>query len=109
MEIRETEKFCIITPLSPKLNERESLKLETEILNSTDKRIGIDLSFVHDCTIDFINRIKNLKNISLFNIPSDIFAILTSMNLDKTIPLFVSEMDFIADKHQLLNRKFTVV
>jgi len=109
MEIKENEKFCIITPLSPKLNERESLKIENEILNSSNKRIGIDLSFVQDCTIDFINRIINLKNISLFNIPSDIFAILTSMNLDKSIPLFVSEMDFIDNKHQLLNRKFFIV
>ena len=109
MEIRETEKFCIITPLSPKLNERESLKLENEILNSEKKRIGIDLSFVNDCTIDFISQLLNFKNISLFNIPSDIFAILISMNLDKSIPLYVSELDFTEDKHQLLNRKFSLV
>lgn len=109
MEIRETEKYYIITPLSPKLSERESLKLEAEILNSSNKRVGIDLSFVQDCTIDFINRLVNHRNISLFNIPSDIFALLTSMNLDKTFALFVSEMDFTDNRHQLLNRKFFVL
>lgn len=108
MEIRETEKFCIITPLSPKLGARESSRIGEEIAEIS-KKIGIDLSFVQDCTIDFINQLTSLKNISLFNIPSDIFAILTSMNLDKSIPLFVSELDFLDDKHQLLNRKFSIV
>ena len=108
MEIKESEKYYIITPLSPKLGERESQRIREEITENP-KRIGIDMSFVQDCTIDFINQIVNFKNISLFNISSDIFAILTSMNLDKSIPLFVSEMDFLDDKHQLLNRKFTIV
>ena len=108
MEIKENEKFYIITPLSPKLGARESLRLKDEMACS-NKKIGIDLSFVQDCTIDFIDQLISVKNVSLFNIPSDIFAILTSMNLDKSIALFVSEIDFINDKHQLLNRKFTIV
>ena len=109
MEIKETEKYYIITPLSPKLSERESLRLSDEIINNNSKKIGIDMTFVHDCTIDFINQLVNLKNISLFNISSDILALLTSMNLDKSVALFVSEMDFLNDKHQLLNRHFSIV
>lgn len=108
MEIRESEKYYIVTPLSPKLGARESSRLEDEIVGN-NKRIGIDMSFVQDCTIEFINELVNLKNISLFNISSDVFAILTSMNLDKSVPLFVSELDFMNNKHRLLNRKFSLV
>lgn len=109
MEITIKNNCCIITPLSPILSVRESLRLGEEIKESSELKTGIDLSYVNDCTIDFIEEIKKHKNISLFNIPSDIFAILTSMNLDKTLKLFVSEMDFISDMHQLINRNFCVV
>jgi len=109
MEIKIADKCCIITPLSPKLSEHESLRLEEEIENLQGLRIALDMSYVNDCTIDFIEKIKNNTGISLFNVSSDIFAILTGMNLDKVLNLFVSEMDFLNDKHQLINRKFNVV
>ena len=107
MEILETEKYYIITPLSPKLSERESLRLAEEIA-CIKKRVGIDMSFVKDCTIDFIYQLSRF-NVSLFNIQSDIFAILISMNMDKTWQLFVSEMDFSENKHRLLKRNFSIV
>ncbi len=100
---------CIITPLSPILSERESERLGEEIAYNTELKTALDMSYVQDCTIDFIDKIKQYKGISLFNINSDIFAILISMNLDKTLKLFVSEIDFLSDKHQLLNRKFCVL
>ena len=109
MEIMLKDNCCIITPLSPKLTERETTRLNKEILNNAGLRTGLDMMFVNDCNIEFIEKIKNYKNLGLFNINSDIFAILTSMNLDKTLKLFVSELDFINDKHQLLNRKFSIV
>jgi len=109
MEINVKDNCYIITPLSSKLTDWETSRLHEEIKNNLGQRIALDMSMVKDCTFDFIDEIKNYKNISLFNINSDIFAILTSMNLDKTLKLFVSEMDFMADKHQLLNRKFSIV
>ena len=109
MEINVKDDCYIITPLSPKLTERETQRLNEELLNAQGSRTALDMSCVQDCTIDFIEEIKNHKNISLFNISSDIFAILISMNLDKKIKLFVSELDFLNNKHQLLNRKFTLV
>ena len=109
MEITVRENCRIITPLSPKLTERESLRLSEELDNYCEYRTGIDLTYVVDCTYDFIQKIREHRDISLFNIPSDIFAILTSMDLDKSIKLFVSEMDFLNDKHRLLNRKFHLV
>ena len=109
MEIYVKDKCHIITPLSPKLTNRETQRLNKELQTIQEHRVAIDMSFVQDCTFDFFEEIKNYKNISLFNINSDIFAILTSMILDKKLKLFVSELDFLNDKHQLLNRKFTLV
>ena len=45
----------------------------------------------------------------MFNIPSDLFVLFNVMNLDKSLELFVSEMDFEENAHQLINRKFKVV
>lgn len=109
MDIRKSHKYCIITPLSPKLTEHESSRIKNEILNSNPLRIGIDMSFVQDCTIDFIKTIAQFNNISFFNVQSDIFALFTSMNLDKTLSLFVSEIDFLDNKRRLLNRQFSLV
>ena len=109
MEIKDCEKYCIITPLSPKLSEYEVARLGEEISMHRTKKIGIDMSVVKDCTIDFVTELCKNHKIALFNLQSDIFALLLSMNMDKTIPLFVSEMDFIENKHQLLNRKFCIV
>lgn len=109
MEINVKDNCYIITPLSPKLTEWEAKRLDEEISLNAELRTALDMSCVKDCTIDFIEGIKKYKDISMFNINSDIFAILMSMDLDKTIKLFVSEMDFLNDKHQLINRKFSLV
>ena len=108
MEIHLKDNCRIITPLSPKLTDWETQRLSEE-LNASDIKTALDMSLVQDCTIEFIDEIRQHKGISLFNISSDIFAIFTCMNLDKTVKLFVSEMDFMNDKHQLINRKFSVV
>lgn len=109
MEINETEKYCIITPLCPKLDSRQAGRISSEIKSRLLSRIGLDLSFVKDCTIEFIENIKNIKNLSLFNIPSDIFAILTCMNLDSQMELYASETDFVEERRKILNRRFHVI
>ena len=111
MEIRDNDKFYIIAPLSSKLDKHESERLISEVCAET-RNIGLDLRYVCDCTIDFIESIKQIcttKNLSIFNIPSDIFAIFNYMKLDKYANLFVSELDFEEDKRQLINRSFSVV
>ena len=110
MEIKKSDKYCIITPLSPKLNAREAKRLSDELnCYSNFDILGLDLSLVSDCTIEFIETIKGFGNVGLFNIQSDIFALLTSMNLDKSLKLFVSEIDFLNNSHRLINRKFSIV
>lgn len=108
MEIQTTQKHCILTPLSPKLDKYQVSRLKEEIQNYSDLTIGIDLSFVEDCTIEFLETIKSMKA-GIFNIPSDIFSLINMMNIDKSVTLYTTKEDFILDKHRLLNRRFSIV
>lgn len=112
MEIQITDKFCIFTPLTPRLDERETMRLFDDIKQYKDYEIGIDLSFVQDCTVEFLDELRCFskeKGIGIFNIASDIFTIFNFMQVDKQINLFVNESDFKLNKHRLLNRKFNLV
>jgi hypothetical protein len=111
MEIRENENICIFTPLSPKLDKRECNRLFSNIITE-NKKIALDMNFVQDCTIEFIENLKLIstsKEIGIFNIQSDIFALFNLMNLDKTAHLFVCETDFLENTRRLINRKFSLV
>lgn len=111
MEIRDTEKVCIFAPLSPKLDKYESNRILNKILKE-NREIAIDLRFVSDCTIDFIENLKKIascKKIGIFNIQSDIFVLFNIMQVDKFAKLFVSEIDFEDNTRQLINRCFTVL
>lgn len=108
MEIQTLQKHCILIPLSPKLDEYQVARLEEEIKTHPDLTVGIDLSFVEDCTIEFFEAVKLLKA-GIFNIHSDIFSLFNMMNLDKSVALYSTEEDFLLDRHRLLNRKFSVV
>ena len=110
MEIIQKENISIITPYSPKLGKHES-KILFEKINQQGDLVAINLGFVSDCTIDFIETLKKIpnKHIGIFNIPSDIFAIFNVMKIDKTIALYTSELDFEEQKRQLINRKFSII
>ena len=111
MEIREDEKFCIFAPLSGKLDYRESERLLKEI-SEESRQVGIDLKYVYDCTIDFIEAMKTsakTKPIAIFNIPSDVFVLFNIMKLDKAVNLYVSENDFQSQSRRLINRDFQLV
>lgn len=111
MEIREDNNICIFAPLSSKINSFESSRLLKNIMNE-NRSIAIDLEYVEECSIDFINIIKaicKIKKIGIFNIPSDIFTLFNVMQIDKCANLYVSEMDFKNNKHQLINRKFSLI
>jgi hypothetical protein len=111
MEIRDNDKICIFAPLGGKLDNRESQRLLKEI-SSERRQIGIDLKYVYDCTIDFIETLKTVamtKQISIFNIPSDIFVLFNVMRLDRTVNLYVSELDFEESQRRLINREFKLV
>ncbi len=110
MEIRENDKICIIAPICSKLDKRKTKRV-LETITRESRIVGLDLSNIQDCTIDFIEEVKKItnKNLGIFNIPSDIFVLFNIMNLDKNIQLFVSESDFEENSRRLINRKFAVV
>lgn len=111
MEIRENDKLCIFTPLCKILNKQECIRL-FNIIEKDSRKIAIDLSYVNECTIDFIEKIKNFptnKRLGIFNIPSDVFVLFNTMKVDKSANLYVSELDFIENSRQLLNRDFSLV
>lgn len=110
MEIRENKNICIIKPISSKLDKRKTDKILSKIANET-RRVALDLSSIQDCTIEFIEELRNKidKDFGIFNIPSDIFVLFNIMNLDKSVKLFVSESDFEEDSRRLINRKFSII
>lgn len=110
MEIRENEKVCIFAPLSPKLEKYECSRILDKI-SKENREIALDLRFVQDCTIDFIETLKeigSMRKIGVFNIPSDIFVLFNIMHIDKSVRLFVCEPDFEENSRQLINRQFSV-
>ena len=111
MEIRENDDLCIFAPLSTKMDSYESSRLFREI-EKENRKSAIDMTYVTDCTIDFIEKINEFcgkKKISIFNISSDIFALFNVMKTDRYANLYVSELDFAEQTRQLVNRKFSVV
>ena len=110
MEIRDNDKVCIIAPICNVLDKRRVSKILEKIQNET-REVALDLTYVRDCTEDFIECLKKMagKNIGIFNIPSDIFVLFNLMGIDKSVKLFVSEIDFMENSRQLINRKFSVV
>ena len=111
MEIRENNKMCIYAPLNNILNKYESDRLFNDILKEK-REIAIDLANVNDCTIDFIENLKQVahnKKIGIFNIPSDIFVLFNTMKIDKCVELYVSELDFIESSRKLINREFSLI
>ena len=111
MEIRGNSKFCILAPLFSTINKFEVEKL-SKFLDNESREIAFDLSNVSNCSIDFIEFLKNIakKNrVGVFNIHSDVFALFNIMGIDKVVDLFVSENDFELGTHKLINRSFTIV
>ena len=109
MEVITSKNHCIITPLSPKLGKQETESLRNEVISANGLDIGIDLSYVKDCSMEFIEEIKKYRNICLFNISSDIFALFTFMKLDKILNLYVSELDFLENCHRIVKRNFVLL
>lgn len=111
MEIRDNENFCIIIPLSHKLDKYESQRIINEI-EKEPRKIALDMTNVQDCTIDFIENLKSIcfnREMNIFNIPSDLFTLFNFMTLDKIAKLYVSELDFEENTRQLINRRFKIV
>lgn len=111
MEIISTDTHCTFTPLSSIIDARVSERIFNKIINET-KSISLNLSFVQDCSIEFIESLREYsskKNLKIFNINSDVFAIFNFMEIDKHAELYVSEIDCDQNTRRLINRNFSVI
>lgn len=85
------------------------------LMNKMDldtKPVALDLKEVESVTEDFFTFIKNFSEttkLTLLNIPSELFALLNLKRYDKNVRMFNNNLDFIEDKHELVNRKFHIV
>ena len=109
MEILLKGDNCIITPLTQCLYKHQTVRLSDAINEYMTYKIGINLANVTDCSIDFIDMVNCTKNLSLYNIQSDIFVIFNKMGLDKILNLYNSEIDFLSSNHRLLSRNLNIV
>lgn len=112
MEIIASDNLCILKPYSPLLNKRESLRIFEKIKSLNITSVGLDLSSVEECTIDFLTDLKKISDdvkIGVFNIQSDIFALFSFMKFDKNVELYVNELDYKDAERRLLIRRFNLV
>ena len=94
--------FCSLANLAILLNKMDIEK----------HPVALDLTEVESVTEDFFTFIKNFSEttkLTLLNIPSELFALLNLRRYDKNVKMFNNNLDFIQDKHELVNRKFHIV
>jgi len=81
-------------------------------MNLDSQHLALDLRDVETVTEDFFTFIKNFSqttNLSLVNISAELFAILNLRRYDKNVRMYNTELDYIQDKNELINRKFHLV
>ncbi|MBR1942686.1 hypothetical protein IJ843_03005 [bacterium] len=109
-----TEQKYVINVKTKELNFNALANLAI-LLNKSgldSKHVALDLQEVESVTEDFFTFIKNFTEstkLTLLNIPSELFALLNLRRYDKNVKMFNSNLDFIQDKNELVNRKFHVV
>lgn len=94
--------FCSLANLAILLNKMDIEK----------HPVALDLKEVESVTEDFFTFIKNFSEttkLTLLNIPAELFALLNLRRYDKNVKMFNSNLDFIQDKHELVNRKFHII
>ena len=113
MSIATKHKY-VIDIKSKELNFKSLANLAI-LMNKMDldtKPVALDLKEVESVTEDFFTFIKNFSEttkLTLLNIPSELFALLNLRRYDKNVKMFNNNLDFIEDKHELINRKFHIV
>lgn len=111
MKVRYNKNSRIIEPLCESLDRRNCEYL-FKVLSEEAGSVGLDLSCVQDCSADFCETLiefSKKREIGIFNITSDVFALFNIMNIDKSVNLFVNEIDFEENTRRLINRKFSCV
>ena len=77
-----------------------------------DKLVAFDLSIVDTCSNKFFvmfEQVSKLRDISIINMNEKIMASLCLMKYDKFVKIFTSDIDLFEDRHEVKNRRFSLV
>ena len=110
----QNENKYVIGIKSKELNFKSlaNLAILMDKMDLSTRPVALDLKEVESVTEDFFTFIKNFSEttkLTLLNIPSELFALLNLKRYDKNVRMFNNNLDFIEDKHELVNRRFHIV
>ncbi len=110
----QNENKYVIGIKSKELNFKSlaNLAILMDKMDLNTRPVALDLKEVESVTEDFFTFIKNFSEttkLTLLNIPSELFALLNLKRYDKNVRMFNNNLDFIEDKHELVNRRFHIV
>lgn len=111
VKVRDSGKECIIDVLADEISTGLVHEIKEIVsLKKPNTRIAFNLlniSSLSRAFLDFIE--KSDSKISLFNIPLNVYLLLFIMKYDKIADLYMSEKDFILNRHSVVNRNFKLV
>lgn len=109
----ENDVCCILRPHSRVLSLDLIFKLR-KILKKFPKNKTIALNLQDVCYIgneflEFLKESAKIRKISIINLHAEIFALLNLTKYDGYANIFLSKADFIAQRRELLNRRFCLL
>ena len=105
------DKNNIVYVCAPKMNWLALLKLKLFILIHKNFKIAFDMKSVKEIREDFMqlfNMFKSHNKLNLFNIDSQLMALLMLRSCDKCVNIYADESDFWENSRAIVNRKFKV-
>ena len=87
------------------------IKIKYYMLFKKDYKLAFDMRFVKNIRENFLQFIKKCsqKNkISLFNLNSEIMALMNIRNYNKYVYIYTDESDFCQNTRAIVNRQFRV-
>ena len=93
------------------IDKKSVQKISNMLSNSKSQSlITIDLGNVKSCVVEFFEMLSKIKpKISLINVDSHILAGLYMTGYDKFVRVFEDEFSLYSDKHEIINRRFSLI
>lgn len=111
LNYKEVVDCVVVAPDSKELEAKEIRELKKTINGKKEMRIGLDMESVQSLKNGFLDLIKsefNRQKISLFNLKSELFVLLSLLKYDKYVNVYADINDFVNDDRVLVKRNFKV-
>lgn len=109
---KEIGESFVLSVNSPRLSQELLGSLDMRVRDfANDKKLALDFACVGWVCAEFLNFLKvnaARREICLINLSSEIFTLLNLTRHDGFARIYLSESDFLDDKRQLVNRRFSV-